>query len=230
MPKQKIHSLLKSVLVFSGIKPSYLVSAINGCFAFGQWLKKNPAGKKFPAREDLFEYISNDIIGACPIDYLEFGVCGGTSLRIWMNLNTHPLSRFYGFDSFLGLPEDWQGAFNCGSKHGFSLNGKIPQFQDKRVKLIPGYFHQTLRKFFRDYSAQNRLLVHIDCDIYSSTLCVLANLTGHLTPGSILMFDEFNLVCHEFKAFQEICTAFAINYKILAATDDLYNHVALEII
>jgi len=40
---------------------------------------------------------------------LEFGVWQGESTRFFAGLNRSPSSRFYGFDSFEGLPEDWRG-------------------------------------------------------------------------------------------------------------------------
>src|SRR4051794_5790261 len=40
-----------------------------------------------------------------PVNYLEFGVASGQSFNWWMTENLHSDSRFYGFDTFTGLPE-----------------------------------------------------------------------------------------------------------------------------
>lgn len=50
------------------------------------------------------------------INYLEFGVADGYSFLWWMHQNANPDSRFYGFDTFTGLPVDFgpykKGTFN----------------------------------------------------------------------------------------------------------------------
>ena len=62
-------------------------------------LTKAPA---FESREALYSHLyHNTSLG--PITYLEFGVYRGASIRRWSELQTHPASRFIGFDSFEGL-------------------------------------------------------------------------------------------------------------------------------
>ena len=53
----------------------------------------------------------------------EFGVHEGDSLTKITHINTHPKSLFFGFDSFLGLPENWTPNHPIGT---FDLKGKIP--------------------------------------------------------------------------------------------------------
>ena len=60
----------------------------------------------------------------CAIDYLEFGVYRGASIRAWVGLSAHKESRFIGFDSFEGLPERWSGSLGAGA---FDAGGNIPE-------------------------------------------------------------------------------------------------------
>jgi hypothetical protein len=59
-------------------------------------------------RERMYDYVNEFSIKGEAIDYLEFGVWNGRSIRYWANLNKNENSRFFGFDSFQGLPEDWR--------------------------------------------------------------------------------------------------------------------------
>ena len=52
---------------------------------------------------------------------LEFGVHNGGSLKIF----AQKLSYIYGFDSFLGLEENW--SYHFAQKGSLNLNGKIPK-------------------------------------------------------------------------------------------------------
>ena len=81
-------------------------NAINREFA-----EKNRGVPVFPDRYRSWKYIYHDILKDAPIDYLEFGVFRGDSIREWCSLSTSPDSRFYGFDTFTGLPEHWFGDF-----------------------------------------------------------------------------------------------------------------------
>lgn len=71
-------------------------------------------------REVLYSWVNQEVIQNAPIDYLEFGVYQGESIRKWCGLNNNPESRFIGFDSFEGLPENWEGKCDAGT---FSTGG-----------------------------------------------------------------------------------------------------------
>lgn len=158
------------------------------------------------------------------IDYLEFGVSEGLSFRKWVEKNTNPASNFYGFDTFTGLPEAW-GHFEIGA---MSNGNKPPEIDDKRVHFYQGLFQQTLTPFLRSTALKNRKVIHLDADIYSATLYVLTLITPYLNSGDILIFDEFNVPMHEFKAFKEWSESFYIEYEVLGAVNN-YFQVAIKI-
>jgi hypothetical protein len=55
----------------------------------------------------------------------------------------------------------------------FSKHGELPALTDLRVRLIVGLFQDTLYPFLAEYQRGDRVVVHIDCDLYSSTLFCL---------------------------------------------------------
>lgn len=122
---------------------------------------------------------------------LEFGVATGTSLRL-MRTNLPPTVEVFGFDSFHGLPEDWRdvhgrlaGVCTAGF---FSTNGVAPYISG--VTIYTGLFVDTIPRYKVTHTQPIGLL-HVDCDLYSST-CTVLNGVGHLlVPGSIVVFDEW---------------------------------------
>lgn len=177
-------------------------------------------GKRFDLYRHVFEAERLD----GPIDYLEFGVAKGTSFAWWVEANSHPGSRFYGFDTFTGLPEDW-GPFKKGD---MSAGNKPPDIEDPRVSFFQGLFQQTLHPFLEQSSFRSRKVIHMDADLYSSTLFVLTSLAPYLKPGDVLFFDEFNVPLHEFKAFSEFVEAFYLDYEVLGAINNYYQ-VAIKL-
>jgi hypothetical protein len=83
-----------------------------------------------------------------PLDYLEFGVAEGHSFRWWVARNPDPRSRFVGFDTFTGLPEDW-GRFRRGH---FDTAGVPPDVGDPRCRFLKGLFDETLPGFVSSWS------------------------------------------------------------------------------
>ncbi len=133
---------------------------------------------------------------------LEFGVGEGTSLG-WLQEEL-PERRVVGFDSFEGLPEDWRSGFPQG------FFGHVnPEDFDGR-ELCIGWFEDTIPAFFAANDDPIALL-HVDCDLYSSTVTVLEACMPRMVDGGVIVFDEFfNYPAweqHEAKAWREYLTA-----------------------
>jgi hypothetical protein len=175
-------------------------------------------------RLGMYEFLMREVLRGEPFDYLEFGVASGTSLRWWTQHEQNPASRFYGFDVFTGLPED----FGILKKGTFAVEGGLPQIEDERCALVPGLFQDTLGRFLSEVALDRRLVVHLDADLYSSTLYVLTTLAPRLKGGDVLVFDEFGAPLHEFRAFQDFCAAYRVEYRALAAVNN-YFHVAIQL-
>jgi O-methyltransferase len=158
------------------------------------------------------------------IDYFEFGVAGGYSFKWWLQNNSNPASRFFGFDTFEGLPEKW-GAFEKGSM-AYTLDAL--GISDPRAGFYKGLFQQTLIPFLEQYDNRNRKLIHIDSDLFSSALFTMTQLFRFLKPGDILLFDEFAVPQHEFLAFKIFTESFYIDYDVIGAANN-YLFVAVKI-
>jgi len=182
----------------------------------------------FDVRYDMYEHLQREHIGDAPIDYLEFGVYRGDTVRRWTKLNTHADSRFVGFDTFSGLPEDWQRIDNTMRAAAFDVGGAVPDIDDARVQFVKGLFQDTLGGFLATYEPRSRLVLHCDADLYSSTLYTLTRLDDLLVPGSIVIFDEFSSVLHEFAALADYCSAYRREYAVLAATSEYFAQLAIQ--
>ncbi len=143
----------------------------------------------------------------------ELGVYKGDSLnKLAKRAFPH---KVYGFDTFTGLPEFWRSGFPQGA---FDVSGEKLRFATNCV-LYKGLFDQTLSNFLKDVPDQARL-IHVDCDLYSSTSIALRILTPRITPQTVIVFDEyFNYVGwekHEHKAFLEFLEATGRSCRYLA--------------
>jgi len=165
----------------------------------------------------LYDLVAREIIRDRPFDYLEFGVYQGESLAYIASHNRCADARFWGFDSFEGLPTQWNARNPQGT---FDVGGCMPQIDDARVRFVKGWFDNTVPEFLRTYEAQGQLWIHIDADLYGSTLQVLTFLNKYIRPGTVVMFDEIEDLENEFKA---LCDFEAMSNKsltLMAATDD----------
>jgi len=147
--------------------------------------------------------------------HLEFGVYTGTSINYFSTVL--PNITWYGFDSFLGMQEDWKGGWF--GKGYLNLNNKVPNL-NKNIKIIKGWFKDTLPIFLKnkkDYIS----FMHIDCDTYESTRDIFNCIDKkRFNKGCIILFDEYmgyiNWQENEYKAWQEYVKNHKIKYKYVA--------------
>jgi len=156
-------------------------------------------------------------------DYLEFGTFRGQSFtafsRAAEKYGVNDM-RFFGFDSFEGLPETTTcgppkpggspDAFAAGnyacSRDEFEATLTKNGVDMTKVTLIPGFYSDSLTGSLKTRLAIDRAgIVNVDCDIYESTVDVLSFVTDYLRTGSLLLFDDWLAYAHPFRGEQKAC-------------------------
>ena len=181
---------------------------------------KKRACHEFSGREALYKFINDEVLRGQELDYLEFGVYKGDSILQWAGLNSKPDSRFHGFDTFTGLPEDWHKFSKTIQARAFDMGGQVPTVADQRVSFYKGLFQETLPTFLNAYLSNRAMVIHFDCDLYSASLYVLTQVDKIAKSGTLIIFDEFTSLLHEFRALEDYCSAYMRSYKVVAATKD----------
>ncbi len=147
--------------------------------------------------------------------FYEFGVWRGTSFRYFMDV----FKKGFGFDTFLGLPEDWVVGAAVEKEGFYSSNGRVPDIEGGQ--FIVGQFEDTLPTFFSE-SRPVASLINFDADLYSSTICALKYCRSVIDENTILIFDEFLInegwENDEHKALIEFCSIFGFSYEVLAVS------------
>ena len=152
-----------------------------------------------------------------PIEYLEFGVYKGASLRWWLEHNKNSNSRFTGFDTFEGLPGEW-GSAAKGIGH-FSTAGRVPEIDDTRCAFEVGLFQNTLGPFLGRSTWDRRLVLMLDADLHSSTLYALLQLAPRLRRDDVVIFDEFRDTRNEFRAFDDFGKTCPVTLDCIASVN-----------
>ncbi|MGE7157506.1 TylF/MycF/NovP-related O-methyltransferase [Methylorubrum rhodesianum] len=182
------------------------------------------SAKRFANALDLLSFSISNI--AIKGRILEFGVYSGTSVNHIASLIGH--NTVYGFDSFEGLPEDWRDDLGKGA---FALSTVPPVKQN--VILVKGWFDRTLPKFVEEMNGEPIALLHVDCDLYSSTQTIFAALKNSIVPGTIIVFDEYfnfpNWRAHEFLAFEQFVSAYNRSYEYIGLVPT-HQQVAVRIL
>lgn len=226
--------------LFSFFKLHVIFEPLSGIFIFfaylskqSKWINsnKNIAHNDFftwnrdrNKRYKLYEFLNKEIIKDKAVNYLEFGVANGSSFYWWLENHKHPQSLFHGFDTFSGLPEDW-GHFKKGEMNN---GNEVLKTEDKRAKFYQGLFQQTLPGFLKTFKNDTITVIHMDADLYSSTLYTLTSFAPYLKKGDLIFFDEFCVPTHEFLALKNFTESYYINLKPVAASNN-YLFTAFEV-
>ncbi len=193
------------------------------------WFAGPPRNKEERIARKI-RYIERLIIEATatpePVDYFEFGIYHGRSFRqIAEGLNGEA-HRLYGFDTLRGLPEFWTGAIRPSPESSqrigpsimprgaYSAEGGLPPalqgFTDLRALLVAGLFQDTLPDFLANFKREpgRRLILNIDCDLYSGTLFALTSMHPLLRESDLIGIDDIYDEEGEFRAFNDYIRSF----------------------
>lgn len=238
---RKINSFSKDILLYSRL--FYIVYPFRTFFLFlynfstlTVWVSKNTKkidhndflkpGRKYTDRVKGFELVINkfNLAEGNPITYLEFGVASGTSFRWWVTHSKHARSRFFGFDTFEGLPEKWGLFYNKGD-----MKHEMLALEDTRHQFIKGLFQDTFLKFINENSGElnsgKRKIIHLDADLFSATLFVLSQIYPFLKKGDVIICDEFSVANHEFFALEIFQKTFYTKLEPISAINNFYQLV-----
>jgi hypothetical protein len=236
--KLRIIKFVKDFLLYSGILR--LLSPCNNLFLFirnfnklRQWIGQIDKSsllindfyvwkRDYQKRLKLYEAVASHYqLDQKELVYLEFGVASGNSFLWWSRKNSHPASRFWGFDTFEGLPEDWGGYKKGAMSHAL----EDIRLNDSRTTFVKGIFQDTLNNFIdhnKDLLKLKPKVIHLDADLFSSTIFALSQLYPFLQAGDIIFFDEFNVANHEFFAYKIFTESFYVKLKPIGAQNNFY--------
>ncbi len=228
---------IKDFLIFTRVfllaKPFVSLFRTTGNFSlFTSWVNKvnkdkgllindfYTAGRNHSKRYKLYDEVGVALnLENKKINYIEFGVASGSSFKWWINFNKYEGSTFAGFDTFEGLPESWGGY----KKGDMSFN--IPDITDERAEFFNGLCQATFGPFLVKIGcrfSESLTIVHLDADLFSSTIFVLSQVYRFLKKGDLILFDEFCVPNHEFLAYKIFTESFDVTLKPIGAVNNFY--------
>lgn len=193
---QKIGKLIKKILICI-----YVYFRNIYYYKTYKLYKKSDEDDKFTHILEAINYIK--VAGSSgailPPIFFEFGCYSGRTFSAAVNtakflkMNNF---QFYAFDSFLGLPStDDQNIFKKGqfkfSKNNFKkiIKNKTGLSLDDQY-IIEGFYEKSLTSEAA-LNLPNPGVIHVDCDLYSSTVSVLKFLKPILVNSSVILFDDY---------------------------------------
>lgn len=169
--------------------------------------------------ETIIDYIKKNKLQNTNCDVYEFGVCtGGGTGQILTDFRDNEISfnKFYGFDSWEGLPEEaegiyrpdiWEkGAFTAHHALHIAQDKVIPhliaytsRLTDRPVEFISGFYEKSLTpELAKEKKFRPALFVSMDVDIYISCLQVWEYMIAQklIIPGTVIRYDDWGDFTH----------------------------------
>lgn len=179
---------------------------LQGALGYPTW--EQSVAEYRPAFQRAIDYLRGEKVYG-PV--VEFGTCTGFTARIICELLVGRSFDVdvYLYDSFEGLPDmtgtpdehsydvaangSWfKGAMSVPAGYEEHVRQVLATIRPAdRVHIVKGFYEQTLDAAL---PTQKCSLVHVDCDIYTSSKYVLSKLAEKdlLQDGCVLMFDDWN--------------------------------------
>lgn len=162
------------------------------------WYQETDEREKFV---HIFEAVNYLRVADMPKVFFEFGCYSGrtfsAALLAARLLKIH--LDAYAFDSFQGLPpneETRSGVFAAGAFRMDRPSFRRAVHARTRVwvpedHMVEGFYDSSLTPEFSRRLPPHVGFVHIDVDLYQSTVPVLRFLTDKLVSGTVLLFDDW---------------------------------------
>jgi hypothetical protein len=214
LSKNDQRQLRKAILdvAFGGLRPSWTPTETwaGRKFAYDRFMSRFTMQSSYDmSRAYGFTQLLS-MIKQVPGDIVECGVGHGKSLTILIyGAQILQLDKtIYGFDSFAGFPEatvedlgprvskiekpaGWKAASPETIEAIIATDRQradsILSPDDEYLQIIPGFFADTLPHHLPEQIA----FLHIDCDLYPSTLDVLKHCLPRVSSGGLVIFDEY---------------------------------------
>ena len=149
----------------------------------------------------ILEAVNYMKVAQLPNVFFEFGCHSGRTYSA--ALSASQFLKFeienFAFDSFQGLPEVSKtedgsfrtASFNTSKKEFVQIVNKRTGVLLKEAQLIEGYYEKSLTDKLSERLPESVGFVHIDVDLYSSTVIVLDFIKDFLVSGTVILFDDW---------------------------------------
>jgi hypothetical protein len=157
--------------------------------------------QKILARHELFRMVQD-----VPGDIVECGVFKGSGIYTWAKLmrlfRPHNETRIVGFDFFetnRAMDFRFQADKDCLDEHESRWTPQDVILENcrawgfDRLDLIAGNVVETTKTFVRENLGARISLLYLDVDNYEGALACLQNLYPLVSPGGLVVFDEYAL-------------------------------------
>jgi hypothetical protein len=133
--------------------------------------------------------------------YLEFGCHKARTMRLaWEHTGALFNWTYVGFDSFAGLPEIseidrqpiWKKGSLATSETAFITMALEAGISPERLRTVKGFYDRSLTPALAETLLPRKAaVIFVDCDLYRSTVPVLAFAKQFLQPGTIIVCDDW---------------------------------------
>ena len=126
-------------------------------------------------------------------DYAELGVYKGAGSKLMLE-GSKKEKKILLFDTFEGLPEsssEYDSHWEEGSLGDVSINDIKEFLKEDNFEFYPGFFPESTKKIATDVIFS---FVHIDFDLYQSTIDGLEYCYNRMTPSGIFLVDDYGVL------------------------------------